>query len=105
MKKITVHSKLCDYEHSVLVAREGRELVVTISSDCPHVQALNGLTVPMGDLGLIKDNAILARAQDAGCSATCLVPCAIMNACWLEVGMMAESLCKRVGGISFEFDF
>lgn len=99
-----MHSSVCDYVHSIRVVKDGRELVASVQSDCPHVQGLDGLRIPLRDLGLIRDNAILERAQASGCSATCLVPCAMMNACWLEAGMMAESLCRSVGGVSFEFD-
>ena len=104
MSSVTVHSSVCDYVHSIRVVKDGRELVASVQSDCPHVQGLDGLRIPLRDLGLIRDNAILERAQASGCSATCLVPCAMMNACWLEAGMMAESLCRSVGGVSFEFD-
>ena len=104
MSSVTVHSRLCDYVHTIQVVKDGRVLVASVTSDCPHVQGLDGLKIPVRDLGQIRDNAILDRAQASGCSATCLVPCAIMNACWLEAGMMAESLCRSVGGASFEFD-
>ncbi len=104
MSSVTVHSRVCDYVHAVTVRKHGNMLVASVTSDCPNVQGLDGLTISVMDIGNIKDNPIMERAQESGCSATCLVPCAIMNACWLETGMMAESLCRLVKDITITFD-
>lgn len=104
MSSVTVHSRVCDYVHTVTVKKCGATLVASVASDCPHVQGFDGLAISVRDIGHIKDNPIMERAQESGCSATCLVPCAIMNACWLEAGMMAESLCREVKDITITFD-
>ena len=103
MPVLTVHSKVCDFVHTVTVTKEGRTLQVSISTPCEHVRGIDGLTLSVRDIVHVRDNPVLARAQESGCSATCLVPCAIMNGCWLAAGMMASSLCKCAGPLTIEF--
>ena len=51
-----------------------------------------------------KENYVMNKAQELNCSSNCLVPCGVIHVCRIEAGLLTQSLCKNVGGVSITFD-
>lgn len=103
MTKITVHSRVCDHTHVISGERKGKMIHIDIDSSCENVRRLAHIEVPFREILHVKDNFVLERAQEAHCSGNCLVPCGILNVCWIEAGMLSSTLCKKAGSVEIEF--
>jgi hypothetical protein len=104
LAKFTVNSTLCDFVHTVRGSKDGKHIIVDIDSPCEKIKKFSHMEVPMMEILDIKNNYVIDRAHEAGCSSNCLVPCAILNLCRVESGFLARSLLKNAGSISIEFD-
>ena len=89
----------CDRTATITVAlREDGDLDVDIQSDCDvvmgYAERLGGRISQMDVYGFqnSKINSDVIRGQ---LTATCLVPNAIYNAAFMELGMMTRSLAKK----------
>jgi len=89
----------CDRKATVTVTlRDDGDLAVDIRSDCDivmgYAERLGSIITPMDVYGFqnSKINDDRVRGQ---LTATCLVPNAIYNAAFLELGMMTKSLAKK----------
>jgi len=103
MTEVTVHSNVCDFTHKVRGKMEGDKIVIDIDSPCEKIKKMSHLEVPMMNLFDIKDNYVMQKAQEAKCSVTCLVPCAVLHVCCLEAGFLSKSLVENVGNVCIEF--
>ncbi|RZN47528.1 hypothetical protein EF808_04170 [archaeon] len=103
MEKVIAHSTICGYDHEIEALKEGSVFVLKIKTNCEKIKKMDGMRIPQRSLFDIKDNPVMAAAQELQCSANCIVPCAVLNACWLEAGMMAKSLVEKEGPLTIEF--
>jgi hypothetical protein len=53
------------------------------------------MEIPMMEILDIKDNYVIDRTQEAGCSSNYLIPCTTLNLYRLEGVFLAKSLVKR----------
>lgn len=104
MTEVTVRSNVCDFTHKVCGKIDGDKIIIDIDTPCEKVRKMSHLEVPMMDLFDIKDNYVMQKAQEAECSVTCLLPCAVLHVCCLEAGMMSKSLVKNAGNVRIEFE-
>jgi hypothetical protein len=104
MTEITVYSNVCDFTHKINGKLDGDKIIIDIDTPCQKVKRISHLEVPMMDLFDIKDNCVMQKAQEAQCSSTCLVPCAVLHVCCLEAGMMSKSLVHKTGDVRIEFE-
>lgn len=104
MTKITVHSKICGYTHEVSGEFSGGKVIVDIDTPCEKIQKFSHMEIPKKELFGIRDNHVIKKAEEADCSATCIVPAAVLHACWLEAGFMAKSAAVSAEKICMEFD-
>jgi len=89
----------CDRTATVTVSlREDGDLDVVIQSDCEvvmdYAKRLGGRITPMDVYGF-QQSRINNDSVRGNLTATCLVPNAIYNAAFLELGMMTRSLAKK----------
>jgi len=78
---------------------------VEIRTNCKSVQvfAERLSSVSMDDIMELKGSKIMDLASEVGLTATCLVPTAVFNACWLEQGMISKNLALSKERICIEF--
>jgi hypothetical protein len=105
MSQATVHSTICGFEHIIQGKRDGKTVIIDIKTPCEKIQRMSHIELTVKEvIGMeVKDNPVMAKAQESHCGTNCLVPCGIMHVCRIEAGLLAESLCKRVGGVSITF--
>jgi hypothetical protein len=61
------------------------------------------MEIPMDQTLDIKDNYVISKAQEMNCSSNCLVPCGVLHVCRIEMGLLSETLAKKSGNISIDF--
>jgi len=71
---------------------------VIIESDCPKVDLFgkNLRYVTMEDITDMDNSRLNKREIRGDMSPPCLSPIAVLDAAWLEAGMLSQSLVKRV---------
>ncbi len=77
-----------------------------IESDCTEIQKyahILGNTITMDDIIDIESSKILSPSNIRVLTATCLVPNAIMNAAFLEAGLISKSSVDKVKENHVEF--
>jgi len=103
LTEIAVNSTICGFVHKVRGSRKGNKIAVDIETPCEKIKKFSHMEIPMKEIMDIKDNYVIDKAQEAKCCSNCLVPCAVLNLCRLESGLIAKSLAKKAGSISIEF--
>ena len=108
MVTVLVRMNFCNYVHKVDVnMNDEGTLDVHIESDCSHVmdfaEKLGG-TITMDDVTARQGSKLFDPEILAPLTMTCLAPNGVLDAAWLELGMLSKSQAKKVGGndISYE---
>ncbi|MHC1708819.1 MAG: hypothetical protein AB9819_00185 [Methanomassiliicoccales archaeon] len=104
--RVRVVTPICSHETWVTAEMDGEDrLRVIIESDCSNVMnyAERLGSVTMDDINEQRGSRILMAAEDGILTPTCLVPIAVMNACWVEAGMISKRLAIKESPISIEF--
>ena len=96
---VQVNMKTCNKTHKITVSlREDGNLDVDIVSDCANIQAyakkLTMITVE--DASSFVGSKIVDPEIRGPLSAPCLVPSAVFDAAWMELGMLSKNLCKKI---------
>lgn len=104
----TVIAKMntCEKGAKVTVSmREDGNLDVIIESDCDIVQAYGERlkTISQMDVYNFQESKINADEIRVNLTPTCIVPNAIYNAAFLEMGLLTKSLAKKSRENSVEF--
>ncbi|MFA6709933.1 MAG: hypothetical protein WC067_00545 [Candidatus Methanomethylophilaceae archaeon] len=107
MATVKAYMNFCQKTHTVTVnQREDGDFDVHIESDCEFVNDYAGLLkkITMDDLTDNRTSAITDPEKLKYIMGPCLAPNAVFNAGWLEAGMFAKSLARKVkqNVISFE---
>jgi hypothetical protein len=108
MATVIVKARFCDKTHRVSVNMcDNGDLNLHIESDCDHVMqyAENiGPVITMTDVTDRCSSRIFDENVQEPLTMTCLAPIAILDAAWLELGMMSVNRAKQIGSdeISFE---
>lgn len=106
VSRVKVVTPICSHETWVTAEMEGDDrLRVIIESDCPNVMSYADRlgTVSLDDINEQRGSRILTSAEDGVLTPTCLVPIGVMNACWVEAGMISKRLATKEGSISIVF--
>lgn len=94
-----VSMNTCSKNHTIRVSlRDDGDLDVEIDTDCPHVKeyAEKLLRITMDDASSFAGSRIVDPDIRASLSAPCLVPNAVFDAAWMELGMLSKNLCRKV---------
>lgn len=101
-----MEATICDNETIIIVndLREGK-VAIEIESDCPNIMRFAEMLTEadMRDLTDFEDNRILDLAAQAGLTTTCLVPAAVFNCAWVELGMMSKRLAMKKSPLCVHF--
>ena len=106
MSVVKVHMRTCGKTHTVKVAMNADgNFDVNIGSDCHKVESFGEKLkyVTMEDIVDFENSRINKREFRGDMSPPCLVPVAVLDAAWLEAGMLSGSLVKRVKENSIDF--
>jgi len=98
--------RTCGKTHKVTVVMNGDgNFDVKMESDCPRVILFGERLkyVTMEDISDFDNSRINKREFRGDVSPPCLSPIAVLNAAWLEAGMLSQSLVKRVKENTIDF--
>lgn len=104
--KVEVDARICSHRTVIEATDTGDgNMRVSIDTDCPSVQTYGGLISELapGDYSDWSDSKVWEMAAQAGLTTTCLVPVALINACWVESGMMSKRLAIKESPICIHF--
>lgn len=96
---VEVRMNTCNRKHRVTVSlRDDGDLDVRIETDCPNVEhyAENLTRITMEDAVSFAGSRIEDPEVRGPLSAPCLVPNAVFDAAWMELGMLSKNLCDSV---------
>ena len=105
--KVRVDMSLCHFKTIIETeAQSDGTVSVKIRSECRDVReyAKALKSVNADDYTFIKGSKILDLAADSRLTPTCLVPTAVFNAIWLEVGMISRSLAMKEKHLCIHFE-
>ena len=98
---VIVKMNTCSKTHKVTVSmRDDGNLDVDIQTDCKNVQyyADHLKLITIDDATNFAGSKIDDHDIRGPLSAPCLCPNAVFDAAWIELGMLAQGLCKKVHG-------
>lgn len=104
--KMRVDATICDHQ-TTIVTKDigGGKVSVEIDSECPNVAHFAELLkeANMDDLTEWEHNRILDLASRSGLTTTCLIPTAVFNCAWVELGMISKHLAKEKSPLCIHF--
>ncbi|MHC1604413.1 MAG: DUF6951 family protein [Candidatus Methanofastidiosia archaeon] len=103
MAEVSVDSSICGFVHKIKGQRKGRIIEIEIDTSCKKIKKMDHLEVPIAEIFDIKDNYVIGKAQELGCSSNCIVPSGILHLCRIEAEILSYSLCKKCGSVSISF--
>jgi len=99
MANVIVNMRVCGKTHKIVVKmREDGDMDISIESDCPKVKAYGERlkTLSIVDITDLEASKVNTRDMRGDMSLTCLVPTGVMNAAWLEMGMLSKNMVKKI---------
>ncbi len=102
--KVVVDMPICGYKAVIRAEKCDSTVKIDIECDCEHVRTYNELIdeVTMEDLINITNTKIIGMAKVL--TPSCLVPCGIMNAAGVEMGLISKSLALRMHELRIIFE-
>ena len=103
--KVIVDMPICGYKAVIRAEKSGSSVKVEIKSDCEHVKRFNEA---LGEVGIkavmhFSRNKIMEVAGDY-LTPSCLVPCGVMNAARLELGLISRSRALKSRELKIVFE-
>lgn len=101
MATVTVDMRFCERKSRITVTlREDGDLDLHIDTDCDSVRSyysnLGGI-ITVDDVTDRENSRILNPGITEPLTMTCMTPLGIINAAWLELGMLSRSRADKVG--------
>ena len=96
---------ICGHITKVVATKEGKNIHVHIDTNCEKLKKW-GTDFDMETEDLMGGpKTLLARkTEKAPLTPTCFVPATVMNACWLENGMISKNLARKMGKMEIIYD-
>lgn len=104
---VTANMSVCDKKTKVTASlNETGEIELSFETNCANVKKyIDGFEkISIDDVTTLTNSAVMDPQRREHCSATCLVPSAIIHAAWLELGMLSKSRTQSVGSVSITFE-
>lgn len=101
---VTVNSTICSFTHKIVGKLDGKNIIIDIDSNCENIKKMSHMEIPIEETMDIRDNYVMNKAHEVGCTATCLVPCGVLHICKMESGMLSKSLAKKMKTVNINFD-
>lgn len=108
MASVVVNARFCDKVHRITVTlRDDGDMDLVVDSDCEHVMQYAeaiGPTITLADVTERESSRIFDNEIQKPLTLTCLAPIGILDAAWLELGMMSKNRALQIKSddISFE---
>ena len=99
-----VRSGACSHGARIEAVIEQNTVRLRITSTCPRVQRYGERLESVNVKDLLKPmsvNPVYTLAHSL--TPTCAVPCAVLNACWAEAGLISKNLLKNHPTITIEY--
>ncbi len=100
MASVIVDMAFCDKKHKISAKlREDGDLDIHIATDCEHIRRYAeglGNKVTVKDVTDWRGSRVYDPEICSVASATCLAPSGVINAAWLELGMLSENKARRI---------
>jgi len=106
MSSVKVNMNMCDKVCMVKATlRDDGDLNIEIVSDCTDVQSYGNRLkkITVNDAVDYEHSAINSMEMRGNLSPHCLVPSAVFDAAWLELGMISKSLVKKIRTNTVQF--
>jgi hypothetical protein len=104
--KVRVDAPICSHD-IVIEAKDNGDgtVAIRIESDCRDVSRYGQLltSADINDLTDWRSSNVLAKAAEAGLTLTCLAPTAVLNCCWVEMGMISRHLALEKKALCIHF--
>jgi hypothetical protein len=101
----SVDSGKCGHKTEVTAERQGTKIAVNITSTCPMVkkysQAIKEVNMREMMTPMITNPIYIAASSKVG--PDCAVPCAVVNAALVEMGMVARSLLDKYNSVCITY--
>lgn len=99
MTEVSVDEPICGKKIMVIAEKnQSGNVAIKVDSDCEHLQMLSQNLKEVGMecacMGF-DQNPIYISARESNLTPTCLVPCAIVNAVWVELGLISRSMTQN----------
>ena len=96
---------ICGHTTKVIATKEGKNIHVHVKTTCKKLRKW-GTHFDMGMKDLMggPDTVLAQKMAEFPLTPTCLVPATVMNACWLENGMISKNLAREMGKMEIIFD-
>jgi hypothetical protein len=96
---------ICGHTTKVTAVKEGKHTHVHIDTDCEKLTKWGtDFDLEAKDLMGGQETVLSKKTEKAPLTPTCFVPATIMNACWLENGMISKRLAGEKGKIEIIFE-
>lgn len=101
MATVTVDMRFCEKKIKITVTpREDGDLDLVIDSDCDNVRSYYeklGRILTAEDVTDNECSRVLNAQTCAPLTMTCMAPVGVINAAWLELGLLSKSRANAVG--------
>ena len=108
MAIVVVHMNVWKKTHKITVKqKDDGDFSLHVASDCPEVKdyaKMIGDTLTMEDITDMRNSKIFSFDNSERVTMTCLAPNGIVNAAWLEAGMISKKLAKDAGQNTVSFE-
>ena len=94
---------VCGHTTKIIATKEGKNTHVHIKTTCEKLRKW-GTHFDMKDLMGGPETILSQKMAEVPLTPTCLVPAAVMNACWLENDMISKNLARKMGKMEIIFD-
>ena len=96
---------ICGHTTQVTATKEGKNTHIHIDTDCEKLQKWGtDFELELKDLMGTPGNTLAQKTEKASLTPTCLVPAAVMNACWLENSLISKNLARKMGKMEIVFE-
>ncbi|MGE0014675.1 MAG: hypothetical protein AB7S83_00565 [Candidatus Methanomethylophilaceae archaeon] len=100
MATVIVDMAFCDKKHKITAKlREDGDLDIHIATDCDLIRRYAdrlGKTVSVKDVTDWRGSRVYDPEICSVSSATCLAPSGVINAAWLELGMLSKTKARQI---------
>lgn len=96
---------ICGHITKVIATKEGKNIHVHIDTNCEKLKRWGtDFDMETKDLMGGPKTLLAQKTEKAPLTPTCFVPATVMNACWLENGMISKNLARNMGKMEIIFD-
>jgi len=95
---------ICGHVNKITAKADGMTTHVTIETTCPKIKSWGtAFDIPMEEIMTLRNKTLEEKREKTELTPTCFVPALVMNAVWMENGMIAKSLVKKKSPIKIEY--